>query len=199
MANYNAVKDRQDVPIWNAIEANNFKQALKLVDKRLAKKPTDYLQVRGGNRGTTFTALHFLFSPTIHVTFLRWNTTDELSQALKIYIKSQSSSISERSQVLISLETLATRKPPITDIEAIDLYDEALGTIVPEQQESWQKIIGEMRYQSVKSAPKDEPLSRNCLKACLSKGDLDHARQVCCPLSTYLIANFVADLCPGCH
>lgn len=40
------LKDRQDAPIWNAIEANNFKQALKLVDKRLAKKRTDYLEVR---------------------------------------------------------------------------------------------------------------------------------------------------------
>jgi len=36
----------QDAPIWNAIEANNFKQALKLVDKRLAKRHTDYLEVR---------------------------------------------------------------------------------------------------------------------------------------------------------
>jgi hypothetical protein len=36
---------RQDAPIWNAIEAGNYKQAHKLVDKRLAKKPTDYLEV----------------------------------------------------------------------------------------------------------------------------------------------------------
>jgi N-terminal acetyltransferase B complex non-catalytic subunit len=50
MASHNAVKDRQDMPIWNAIEANNFKQALKLVDKRLTKRPTEYLQVRDGNR-----------------------------------------------------------------------------------------------------------------------------------------------------
>jgi N-terminal acetyltransferase B complex non-catalytic subunit len=50
MASYNAVKERQDVPIWNAIEAGNFKQALKLVDKRLLKKPTEYLQVRDDNR-----------------------------------------------------------------------------------------------------------------------------------------------------
>jgi N-terminal acetyltransferase B complex non-catalytic subunit len=50
MAEHNFVKDRQDVPIWNAIEANNLKQALKLVDKRLAKRPTDYLEVRGGAR-----------------------------------------------------------------------------------------------------------------------------------------------------
>jgi hypothetical protein len=39
------VQDRQDVPIWNAIEAKNYKQALKLVDKRLAKRATDYLEV----------------------------------------------------------------------------------------------------------------------------------------------------------
>ena len=41
----NQLGDRQDGPIWNAIEANNFKQALKLVDKRLAKKHTEYLEV----------------------------------------------------------------------------------------------------------------------------------------------------------
>ncbi len=40
------LRDRQDAPIWNAIEASNFKQALKLVDKRLAKKQTDYLEAR---------------------------------------------------------------------------------------------------------------------------------------------------------
>ena len=56
MSNYGAVKDRQDIPIWNAIEANNFKQALKLVDKRLAKKPTDYLQVCNSYRCTTIAA-----------------------------------------------------------------------------------------------------------------------------------------------
>lgn len=39
------VQDRQDVPIWNAIEAKNYKQALKLVDKRLSKRATDYLEV----------------------------------------------------------------------------------------------------------------------------------------------------------
>jgi hypothetical protein len=39
------LKDRQDAPIWNAIEASNFKQALKLVDKRLAKKRTPHLEV----------------------------------------------------------------------------------------------------------------------------------------------------------
>lgn len=40
----------QDAPIWNAIKANNFKQALKLVDKRLAKKHTEYLEVSGRGR-----------------------------------------------------------------------------------------------------------------------------------------------------
>jgi hypothetical protein len=41
------LQDRADVPIWNAIEAGNYKGALKLVDKRLSKKPTTYLEVRG--------------------------------------------------------------------------------------------------------------------------------------------------------
>lgn len=40
-----ALQDRQDAAIWNALETNNYKQALKLVDKRLAKKKTDHLEV----------------------------------------------------------------------------------------------------------------------------------------------------------
>jgi hypothetical protein len=47
----------QDAAIWNAIEANNFKQALKLVDKRLSKKHTDHLEVSGREEGTAI-ALH---------------------------------------------------------------------------------------------------------------------------------------------
>lgn len=43
------LQDRQNVPIWNAIEASNYKQAVKLVDKRLSKKPTEYLEVCGLN------------------------------------------------------------------------------------------------------------------------------------------------------
>jgi N-terminal acetyltransferase B complex non-catalytic subunit len=39
------LRDRQDAQIWTQIEAKNFKQALKLVDKRLSKKRTDYLEV----------------------------------------------------------------------------------------------------------------------------------------------------------
>ena len=39
------LRERQDAPIWNAIESNNFKQALKLIEKRLAKKHTDYHEV----------------------------------------------------------------------------------------------------------------------------------------------------------
>ena len=43
------IMDRQDAPIWNAIEAKNYRQALKLLDKRLSKKPTEYLEVRAAN------------------------------------------------------------------------------------------------------------------------------------------------------
>jgi N-terminal acetyltransferase B complex non-catalytic subunit len=100
------------------------------------------------------------------------------SQALKTFIRSQSPSIAEKAQVLIILEVLPTKKPPVKDLDAIDLYDEALESVLPEQQTSWGKVVGELRCHSVKASPKDEALSRKCLKACLSKGDLDHARQV---------------------
>ncbi|KAH8815250.1 N-acetyltransferase B complex non catalytic subunit-domain-containing protein [Xylogone sp. PMI_703] len=37
-------RDRQDGPILQAIDAKNYKQALRLIDKRIAKKRTDYLE-----------------------------------------------------------------------------------------------------------------------------------------------------------
>ncbi|KAE9381361.1 hypothetical protein N431DRAFT_424923 [Stipitochalara longipes BDJ] len=132
----------QDAPIWNAIEANNFKQALKLVDKRLAKRHTDYLE------------------------------------ALKIYIRSRSPQVPEKSAVLLHLEELPERKPPLADIEAIELYDEALDEVLPKSNGTWERIIGQLRWQCVKAQPKNEDLSLKCFQACLSKNALDHARQI---------------------
>ena len=39
------IRDQQDVPIWNAIEVKNYKQAIKVIDKRIKKKSSDYLEV----------------------------------------------------------------------------------------------------------------------------------------------------------
>ncbi len=178
------LRDRQDTAIWNAIEANNIKQALKLVDKRLAKKHTEYLEVREQAQ-----AIHsiILRQPpklpsnfhVFHVIIMVLFSMRLIScQALKIYIRSRSSQIAEKSAVLIHLEELAGRKPALSDFDAIELYDEALGEILLDSHESWGKIIGELRWQCVKSAPKNEDASLKCFQACLSMDDLDHARQV---------------------
>lgn len=101
-----------------------------------------------------------------------------VSQALKIYIRSRSPQVSEKSAVLLHLEELPERKPPFSDIEAIELYDEALNEVLPESNETWERIIGQLRWQCVKINPKNEDLSLKCFQECLSKGALDHARQV---------------------
>ncbi|KAJ5032454.1 uncharacterized protein L3040_009058 [Drepanopeziza brunnea f. sp. 'multigermtubi'] len=144
-------QDRQDVQIWNAIEAKNYKQALKLVDKRLAKKRTDY---------------HELFSSL---------TT---TKALKIYIRALSPQVSEKSAVLQHLEELAERKKAFLDSTILDCYDDALEKVLSNPREHWAKIIGEMRWQSVKASPKNEDTSIECFHRCLSMNDLDHARQI---------------------
>ncbi|KAF8863346.1 hypothetical protein BDZ45DRAFT_583867 [Acephala macrosclerotiorum] len=136
------LQDRQDVPIWNAVEAKNYKQALKLVDKRLAKKPTDYLE------------------------------------AVKIYIRSLLPQVSEKSAVLVHLEELVSRKSTISDLAAIELYEDALEEILPGARESWIKTIGELRWQYVKAFSKQEDSCLKCFQACLSRDDLDHARQI---------------------
>jgi len=76
------------------------------------------------------------------------------------------------------LEELPERKPPLADIEAIELYDEALGEVLPKSDETWERIIGQLRWQCVKAQSKNEDLSLKSFQACLSKGALDHARQV---------------------
>lgn len=64
------------------------------------------------------------------------------------------------------------------DIEAVELYEEALNEVLPESTETWERVIGHLRWQCVKASPKNEDLSLNCFQACFSKGALDHARQV---------------------
>jgi len=88
--------------------------------------------------------------------------------------------VSEKSAVLLHLEELLERSPQLSDLDSIELYDEALGEVLPDSPESWVKIIGQLRWQCVKAAPKNEDASLKCFQACLSKWDLDHARQVCC-------------------
>lgn len=97
---------------------------------------------------------------------------------MKVYIRARSPSISEKSAVLVHLEELLGKNPAVSDVDAIDLYSEALDEILPDSRESWVRIIGELRWQYVKSAPKIEDDSLKCFEACLSRNDLDHARQV---------------------
>lgn len=81
--------------------------------------------------------------------------------------------------MLIQIEELAARKTPISDLEAIELYDEALTEVLPERESGWGRSIGELRWQYVKAAPKEEDAALKCFRECLSNNDLDHARQVC--------------------
>ncbi|KAH6709317.1 N-acetyltransferase B complex non catalytic subunit-domain-containing protein [Leptodontidium sp. MPI-SDFR-AT-0119] len=135
-------QDRADAQIWNAIEAKNLKQALKLVDKRLAKKHTPY------------------------------------HEALKIYIRALSPQATEKSAVLVHLEELAEKKTVPSELVVTELYDDALSEVLPDPQEHWARIVGELRWQCVKGSPKNENTSLKCFQACLARNDLDHARQI---------------------
>jgi N-terminal acetyltransferase B complex non-catalytic subunit len=109
------------------------------------------------------------------IKLIRWLI---LIQALKIYIRSRSPLITEKSAVLLHLEELPSRKTPIRDLEVITLYDEAWGEIFPNKQGSWPQTIGELRWQAVKASPKNEEDTLKCFQECLANDDLDHARQV---------------------
>jgi N-terminal acetyltransferase B complex non-catalytic subunit len=83
---------------------------------------------------------------------------------------------------------LATKKVALTDLDDIDLYDDALEAVMPDAGEVWVRTIGELRWQAVKTLPKQEELGLKSFKACLSEHDLEHAQQVlCCRFQRYLI------------
>ena len=93
--------------------------------------------------------------------------------------------VSDKSLALIRIEEFLEENRPITDLNIVDLYDYALEEILPDAPESWATFVGELRWRFVRSNPKDEVASKECFKACLLKGDLDHAIKVGC--QQYLI------------
>jgi len=106
-----------------------------------------------------------------------------------VFIRSKSPLVAEKSAVLLHLEELAEKKKALQDLETVELYDEAFEEVLPGSQESWGRIIGELRWQCVKAHPKNEDLSLKCFQACLGKDDLEHSKQVIlyrrCPYSNY--------------
>jgi N-terminal acetyltransferase B complex non-catalytic subunit len=66
----------------------------------------------------------------------------------------------------------------LTDMDAIQLYDIAFEKILPQSQECWASVIGELRWRCVKSDPRNEDSGTECFKTCLLNGDLDHAVKV---------------------
>jgi N-terminal acetyltransferase B complex non-catalytic subunit len=76
------------------------------------------------------------------------------------------------------LEELAEKKKVLEELETVELYDEAFEEVLPGSQESWGRIIGELRWLCVKAQPKNEDLSLKCFQACLGKDDLEHSKQV---------------------
>ncbi|CZS94560.1 uncharacterized protein RAG0_04512 [Rhynchosporium agropyri] len=102
-------------------------------------------------------------------------------EALKIYIRALSPQSTEKSAVLVYLEELAEKKTALSELVVAELYDDALSEVLPETQEHWARIIGELRWQCVKAAPKNEDTGLKCFQACLARNDLDHARQASQP------------------
>lgn len=99
-------------------------------------------------------------------------------QALKIYIQSRSAVLNDKAAILLQLEDFVERKSVLPEVADIDLYDEALESLLPNSHQAWADIIGELRWLCVKASPKNEELSLKCFQACLSRDDLAHAQQV---------------------
>lgn len=146
-------RDRLDQLIYSAIEAENYKQALKLVDKRLAKKQ------------------------------------DEFLQALKCYIQAQHPTLSERNAAAIALQELVGKQIGLTDLGALDLYDEASATLCPPSSREPIENLGKLRLFAVKAKPKDEDFVKKCLGACLRRDDLANSQQIAVLMETNFSEN----------
>lgn len=70
------------------------------------------------------------------------------------------------------------RKQPLSDLDAIELYDEALREVLPKSKQKWHEVIGELRWLFVKASPKNEEAALKCFKECVIQNDLQHARLV---------------------
>jgi N-terminal acetyltransferase B complex non-catalytic subunit len=90
----------------------------------------------------------------------------------------------------LQLEELVLSKRVLTDLNALQIYDEALELILPKSGENWARIIGHLRLKLVKTLPKDVDAGRACFRACLAKEDYEHAKH---------IANSLEKNFPGTH
>lgn len=87
--------------------------------------------------------------------------------------------VSDRSIALTHIEEAIDSNLVTMDLDTVVLYEVAFEHIMPQQQESWAGVIGELRWQFVKANAKDEDASMECFKSCLLNDDLDHAIKVC--------------------
>lgn len=95
-----------------------------------------------------------------------------------MYIRSRSHLASEKDAVTSSIKELVSKQQGVKDATDLDLYDESFENVTLVPTLTWGALIGELRWQSVKSAPKDEDLALKCFQACLSHEDWEHAQQV---------------------
>ena len=99
-------------------------------------------------------------------------------QALQSLIKAHLGQLSDKGAVLLQLEELVVSKRVLTDLDAIEFYDQALELILPKPGASWSRVIGHLRWQLVRATPKDVDAGRTCFRACLARGDYENARHI---------------------
>lgn len=84
----------------------------------------------------------------------------------------------DRGLVLLQLEKLTSKSPPLADLDALELYDEALQEVLPDSLLGWARIIGEQWLLRVKVNPTDEEGNSESFRQCLLHEDYDHAQQI---------------------
>lgn len=100
--------------------------------------------------------------------------------------------MSERNAAAIALQELVGKQIGLTDLGALDLYDEASATLCPPSSREPIENLGKLRLFAVKAKPKDEDFVKKCLGACLRRDDLANSQQVSSKESmSKLVSNFI--------
>jgi hypothetical protein len=188
-------RDRLEMPICKAIESKDYKQALKLVEKRLSKSADPYLQV-----GVILLSLINGLSPPLCTKkvphLLRRRVSIQLAyswvlstmlwagfdwhtdQALKFFIQCSHPLVIERGKGLAAFWDLLEKKEKQHTSDELNLYDEAINVAFPGNRGLESIAICKMRADAVKNSPKDEQLSLSCLRGCLARDNLEFSQQV---------------------
>lgn len=149
--------------------------------KRLSKRSMDISQSK---RRTSHTGW-YVYSHNVPCAYSASNMTmvSDHYKAVKTWVRSSQPSESERLAVLRSIkemvDAMTAARTGLKDLADVELYAKSLyeythvnpdfGVVL---------LLGQLRFLSVRTTPKDEEMGKQCFEACVALEDYKNAQQV---------------------